>query len=100
MQILGGERAFFGIGLAGFRCIDGTDGLLLDLVEADGGFQHEEDFETLAANIGDDAGNLLGLGDAFVDRLTQLMNQFAEFLIQCGTSIPRGVSRPIPYLIF
>jgi hypothetical protein len=108
MEVLGGEGSvlvrIIGI-VVGMGSFEGALGLLFDLVEADGGLEHEHDFETLAANVGDDTGDLGGLRHALVNGLTQLLDQFAEFLIQCGTSISRpgrdwSCGRPCSYLIF
>ena len=44
-------------------------GGLVDFVEADGGFKHEQDVEALFANLADDAGDLIGLAHRFVDSL-------------------------------
>ncbi len=107
MEVLGGECAFFlrlGILVSRLRHLKGRVRLFLHLVQPNGRFQHEHHFEALAANIGNDAGNLWRLRDAFMDRFAQLLNQFAEFLIQFKPRFP-GIAagssdRPFSYLIF
>ena len=108
VQILRGEGSLFlrvPVFVVRLRGIQRTLRLLLHLVQPDGRFQHEHHLKALAANIGDDAGNLRRLGHALVNRLAQLLNQFAEFLIQVGTSISRQPEAHAPvtrfsYLIF
>ncbi len=90
--------------VAGGGDFKGALGLLLHLVQPDGGFEHEHDFEALAANVGDDAGNQRRLRDALVNGLAQLLNQFAEFLIQVlNLDFPgardRASAADSPYLI-
>ncbi len=84
--------------------IDRAGRLLLHFVQPDGGFQHEQNFKALPANIGHDAGNLRGLGNALVDGFSQLLNQLTEFLIQVRTSISRLAAWArnirLSYLIF
>lgn len=78
-----------------------SGGLLLDLIEPNGRLEHEQDFESLFSNVGNDAGDLRRLGDALMNGLAQLLNQLFEFLIQIRTSISRGRAIPDePYLIF
>lgn len=79
--------------------MDGALWLFLHFVQANGRLQHEQDLKSLLADVGHHACNLRRFGYALVDRFAQLMNQFAEFLIQVETSIPRR-KRRLPYLIF
>ena len=63
--------------------VDCVFGFLFDLVEADGGFQHEEDVEALLADFADDAGDLVGLADGLVDRFAEFLDKVFDLLIQC-----------------
>ncbi len=49
-----------------------------NLIQTDGGFQHQQHVESLFADVLDDAGNLLALNDRLVNRLSKLLNQFAQ----------------------
>lgn len=81
------------------RTLHGSLWLLLHLIQADGGLQHQQDFKSLLPNVGNHTGNLRGLRHALVNCLPQLLDQFPEFLIQVRTSISRRTRR-FPYLIF
>jgi hypothetical protein len=88
-EVVAGEGAAIegggGVGV-GFRI--GFGGLV-DFIEADGGFEHEEDVEALLANLADDAGDLIGLADRFVDRFAQFLDKVFDLLIQCHLPILR-----------
>lgn len=58
-------------------------GVWFDFVEADGGFEHEEHIEALLADVSDNPGDVLRLGDRLVNGLTELLDQVFDFLIQC-----------------
>ena len=58
-------------------------GFCLDLVQADGGLKHEEDVETLFADVFDNACDVLRLGDGLVDRLAEFLDKVFDLLIQC-----------------
>jgi len=49
-----------------------------DLVEADGGFKHQQHVKPVFADILHHAGNLLALNHRLMNRLAQLLNQFAH----------------------
>ena len=68
---------------SGFENFFGLAGFRLDLVESDGGLQHEENIETLLADVFDDAGNILRLRDGLVDRFAKLLDQVFDLLVQC-----------------
>ena len=50
----------------------------VNLVQADGSFQHQQHVESVLANILHHPGDLLALDDRLVDGLAQLLNQFAQ----------------------
>ena len=58
-------------------------GFCLNLVEADGGFKHEENIKTLFADVFDDACNVLRLRDGLVDRFAKFLDKVFDLLIQC-----------------
>lgn len=70
----------FGVFRGGFG---GVGGFGLDLVKADGGFEHEEDVEALLADVSDDPGDVFRLGDGLVDGLAEFLDQVFDFLVQC-----------------
>jgi hypothetical protein len=78
-QIVPSERPVC-VFLDGFN---GRFGFCLDLVEADGGFKHEEDIKTLFADVFDDACNVLRLRDGLVDRFAKFLDKVFDLLIQC-----------------
>lgn len=84
MHILETERLLPGKSLLVIYRTPGG-GLLLHFIEPDGGFQHQQDVEALFANVLDHLGDLLGLGNRFVDGLPQLLNETAESLVQDTT---------------
>src|SRR5579859_2742538 len=53
----------------------GLNGVLIAAVEADRGFQHQEDVKSLFFDLGDDLGYLLGLGKRTVDGLAEVFHQ-------------------------
>ncbi len=57
--------------------------LVSDLIEADGGFQHQQNIEPLLANLADYPGDLIGLAHRLMDRFAQLLDEFFYLLIQC-----------------
>jgi hypothetical protein len=76
IHILRGEGFFAGLGVicTGFQ----RAGLLFHFVEANRGFQHEQHFETLFADILYHACDVLRLGDRFVNRLSKLLNEISQ----------------------
>ena len=78
-----------------FRACFGVFGILgADLVEADGGLQHQQHIEAVAADVLDDPGDLLALDDRLMDGLAQLLNEFAQAgchgYLQCGGQREKG----------
>jgi hypothetical protein len=69
-DVVGGEGDF---GRAIGKKRHGGFGLGFNFIQADGGFKHEEDVEALLANVFDDAGDLLRLGDRLVNCLPKLL---------------------------
>gem|GEM_PF-383736 len=67
-------------------------GLLLHFVQAYGRLEHEQHVEAVLADVLNDAGDLLGLGDALMDRLAQLLDQLTQLLIQSVASVPAGTT--------
>jgi len=70
---VGGLVAVFGVSF----------GLVFDFVEADGGFEHEEDVEALLADFADYAGDGVGLRDGLVNGFAKLLDKVFDLLIQC-----------------
>ena len=72
-------------GPAATSCIGfgGVFGLFFDFVEADGGFEHEQDVEALLADVLDDACDVFRFGDGLVDGFAKLLDQVLYLLIQC-----------------
>ncbi len=67
-------------------CVSGFGGLFgfcLNLVEADGGLEHEENIKTLFANVFDDASDILRLRDGLVDRFAKFLDKVFDLLVQC-----------------
>jgi hypothetical protein len=78
-QVASGEGPIgtFARGLRGFL------GFFLNLVEADGGLEHEENIKTLFADVFDDACNVLRLRNGLVDRFAKFLDKVFDLLIQC-----------------
>ena len=72
-------------GPSAFSSVTSRDslGFCLYLVEADGGFKHEEDIKTLFTDVFDDASDVLRLRDGLVDRFAKFLYQIFDLLIQC-----------------
>ena len=49
-----------------------------EVVESDGGLEHEQHIEAVTTDVLDDAGDLLVLDDRLVDGLAELLNEFAH----------------------
>ena len=74
-------RSFWVKGMSELRCPTGTSDLIVlfgHVVEADGGFQHQQHVEAVLADVLDHAGDLLALNDRLMDGLAQLLNEFAQ----------------------
>jgi hypothetical protein len=56
--------------------------LLLYLVESNRRLQHEQDIETLLADILHYFGDVLGLGNRFVNRFPELLDETTKSLVQ------------------
>jgi hypothetical protein len=56
--------------------------LLFHLVQSDRRFQHEQHIEALFADILNHLGNLLGLGNRFMNGLPKLLDKTTESLVQ------------------
>ena len=56
--------------------------LLLYFVESNRRLQHEQDIETLLADILHHFGNVLGLGNRFVNRFSELLDETTKSLVQ------------------
>jgi len=60
-----------------------------EIVECDGGFEHEQDIEAVLADVLHDTGDLLVLDDRLVDGLSQLLNEFAQTCCHRSLQGPR-----------
>ena len=58
------------------------DRLLLYLVQSNRRLQHEQDIETLLADILHHFGDVLGLGNRFVNRFPELLDETTKSLVQ------------------
>ena len=56
--------------------------LLLNLVQSNRRLQHEQDIETLLADILHHFGDVLGLGNRFVNRFPELLDETTKSLVQ------------------
>jgi hypothetical protein len=91
-QIVTGEGTFCGF-------VDGVRGLcwvLCHFIQADGGFKHEENVETLFTDVFDDSCDVLRLGDGLVDRFTKLLDQVLDLLIQCHLRVALWIETVFP----
>lgn len=82
-EVAVGEGTFGGVSRGELQRLEFERGGIVYLVEADGGFEHEEDVEALLADVFDDSGDVLGLGDGLVDGFAELLDEIFYFLIQC-----------------
>ena len=70
-----------------------SDGLafFVATVETNGGLKDEKNVVTSGLYFGDDLGDLVGIGDGFVDGLAQLLHEFLQSLIHSkGLSFRTG----------
>ena len=75
------------------------DRLLFYLVQANRRFQHQQHIKTLLADVLHNLGDLLGLGNRFMDRLPQLLDKTTKSLIQRNTPNRHRRARfYLPYL--
>ena len=73
--------------------------LLLYLVQSNRRFQHEKHIEALFADILHYLGDLLGLGNRFMDGFPQLLDKTTKSLVQCSTpKRPLRARFYLPYL--
>ena len=56
--------------------------LLLELVEADRRFKHQQDVEALLPDVLHNAGYVFRFGDRLVDGFSQLLNEFSQLCVQ------------------
>ena len=84
MNILRGKfLALAGFGFAArLGGVEDAFGLLLELVQADGGLEHEQHIKALAADVLDNSGDVFRFGDGFVDGFSQLLNESAQLGVQ------------------
>ena len=75
MKVILGEGQI--LGARGYASLGGLGILRRDVVDCDGGLQHQHHFEAVLAHILDHTGNLLALDDRFMDGFAKLLNQFA-----------------------
>jgi hypothetical protein len=69
----------FGEGGGAFGAVGQLGGFaFFDFVEADGGLEHEEDVESVLADILDNSGDLFAFDDGLMDGFTELLDQFAQ----------------------
>ena len=57
------------------RWLERSRRLLFHFVEPDGCFQHQENIESLLADVLNDSGNIFGFRDALVNSFAQLLDQ-------------------------
>jgi hypothetical protein len=75
------------------------DRLLFHFVQTDRRLQHQKHIETLLANILHHLGDLLGLGNRFVNGFTQLLDQTTKSLVQVVPPIATNRARfNLPYV--
>ena len=90
MYILRRERLapFLRLLASGLRWPDHRFRLLLQLVETDGCFEHQQDVEPLLADVLHNTGNVLRFGDGLVDCFSQLLNEFSQLGVQDLSPFP------------
>jgi hypothetical protein len=97
-QVVRGEGAFRTFAGVLNRLV----GFFLNLIEADGGFKHEENIKALFADVFDDVSNIFRLRNGLVNGFAKFLYQFFNLLIQChlraalwvGNEPRIGYSRP------
>jgi hypothetical protein len=77
-EVVAGEGAGGGVLAVVFAVFS----VVFDLVEADGGFEHEQDVEALFADFADDTGDLVRVGDGLVDGFAEFLDKVLDLLIQ------------------
>ena len=101
LQVLIADLEF---GIAGERGDQGSlvSGFLAGLADADGGFEDQENVVAAFLDFGNDIGDLLGVGQRFVDRLAQLLHQLLQLLVHmapCSHSYLIGCLRASQWLV-
>ena len=64
--------------------------IFLALVEADGGFENQENIVPGSLDLPDGGGNAIGVGQRFVDRVAKLLHQLFEFFFH---ALPLSLQR-------